>query len=151
MDLQSTYHLQSLNQMLELSEINTRLRDLHSIRELDVDGDHAPCSPRSPFPLPSGSRHLLQDCLSLLPDRPSYVSSCTMFRKLGSPLDLWSLCLQRTPCLVQRSALPLTSEGPQPGTKTKGFQNLYCYIPSLSFFEQAQRYQIPLSCTRRQN
>ena len=39
MDLQSTYHLQSLNQMLELSEINTRLRDLHSIRELDVDGD----------------------------------------------------------------------------------------------------------------
>ena len=30
-----------------------------------------------------------------------------------------------------------SSEGLQPGTRTKGSQNLYCYIPSLSFFERA--------------
>ena len=35
----SAYHLQSLNQMLELSETNACFRDSHSIWELDADGD----------------------------------------------------------------------------------------------------------------
>ena len=39
MDLLLAYHLQSLNQMLEFSETNSRLHNLHPIRELDADGD----------------------------------------------------------------------------------------------------------------
>ena len=39
MDLLLSYHLQSLNQMLELSETNSRLHNLHPVRELDADGD----------------------------------------------------------------------------------------------------------------
>ena len=35
----SAYHLQSLNQMLELSETNACLHNLHSVRELDADRD----------------------------------------------------------------------------------------------------------------
>ena len=35
----SAYHLQSLNQMLEFGETNSSLHNLHSVRELDADGD----------------------------------------------------------------------------------------------------------------
>ena len=81
--------------------------------------------------------------------------------------ELRVLCSARL-CRLARPRTPLSrcsSEGPQPGTnartcsllqsiatkRTKGSQNLYCYIPSLSFFERAQRYHFHISYTRRQN
>ena len=106
----------------------------------------------SPSPLQSESQHPLQDCLSLLQDKPSYASSCTMFRKLDNPTsgrfackELRALCSARL-CRLARPSNPLSrysSGALQPGTnartssllqsvatkRTKGFQKLLNCTP----------------------
>ena len=167
--------------MLELSETNTRLRDLHSFRKLDVDGD-----------LLVNAGHTIGRILEGMPDRIMHLAllahlfhfrldlgifcriAChcyridLLMRFLVPCFESWVVrstsgrfackelrVLCRTPLSrcswTSQAAKPITSEGPQPGTKTKGSQNLYCYIPSLSFFERAQRYHFHISYTRRQN
>ena len=171
MDLLLSYHLQSLNQMLEFSETYSRLHNLHSIGELDTDGD---------FLIDVG--HTVSGILKRMPDWIMHLTLLTHL--LHFRLNLNILCRIACHCyrinLLMRLLVPCfeswiirstsgrfackelrvlcrtplsrcSSEGPQPGTKTKGSQNLYCYTPSLSFFERVQKYHISLSCTRRQN
>ena len=133
MDLpHSAYHLQSLNQMLELSETNACLHNLHSVRELDTDGD---------FLIDVG--HTVSGILEGILDRIMHLAlltnlccfrldlrlffsgnSCHCYRidllmRLPVPfVESWKvrsalpLCLQRTPCFVQNSSIEIFFESP---------------------------------------
>ena len=65
MDILLTYHLYSLNQMLELSETDSGLHNLHPVRELDTDGD-----------LLADVGHTISGILEGMPDR---IMNLTLF------------------------------------------------------------------------
>ena len=157
--------------MLELSETDTCLRYLHSVWELDGDGDflvnvcHPVCGVLEgvtdrimDFALLT---HLLRFRLDLRVLRriTSHCHGIYPLVRLAVPfVESWivrsssaRLPKQELRALCRIPLSRYSSEGPQPGTKTKGSQNLYYCIPFVSSLKRVQRYHFPTSYTRRQN
>ena len=158
--ISSAYHFQSLNQMLDLSETNASLRNLHTIRELDVDRDLLVDVSHSVSWIPEGVSDGIMD-LTLLTYLLRFRLDLGIFIQTTSDRDwvyflmclavpfvesweirsssarlpkqeLRALCSNRffsTLCLQRIPLSRYSSGGPQPGTKTKGSQNLCCCIP----------------------
>ena len=159
--------------MLELSETYARLHDLHPVRELDADGDFLAdvCHfvGRVLERMPDRIMHLtlLTNLLSLCLNRLVFIRTTSDRNGINSLIRLavpfvesWEIrsSSARLPIGTQElralRRIPLSrysSEGPQPGTETKGSQNLYYCISFVSFLKRAQRYHFPTSYTRRQN
>ena len=157
--------------MLELSETDTCLCYLHSIWKLDADGDLLVNISHPVSGVLEGMTdrimnftlltHLLRLRLDLrvLCRITSHSHGIYPLVRLAVPfVESWVIrsSSARLPKQELRALcrIPLSrysSEGPQPGTKTKGSQNLYYCIPFASFLKRVQRYHFPSSYTRRQN
>ena len=156
----SIYHLQSLNQLLELSKTNACFRDSHSIWELDVDGDLVDACyaiSRILKGLSDRIMHLtlLTHLLCLRPDLGIFFRATSdrdgvnFLMRLAVPFvesrivrstsgsfackELRALCSTRTYSLLQSFATK----------RTKGSQILLNYIPFVSFLKRGQRYHFP--------
>ena len=169
----------------EFGETNASLRYLHSVRELDADGD-----------LLTDVCYFVSRVFERVSDRIMNLTLLTHLFSFRLNLSLfvsWHSCNRNWIDLLMRLPVPFveswevrsssarllptgrknsvlcaalelvrlacprtplsrcSSRDPQPGTKTKGSQNLLNYIPFVSFLKRAQRYHFPISCTIRQN
>ena len=157
--------------MLELSETYSRLHNLHPVRELDADGDFLADVGHFVGRVLEGIldrimhltflTHLFRFSLDYLVffRTTSDRDGVNFLMRLAVPfVESWEVrsSSARLPKQEPRALcrIPLSrysSEGPRPGTKTKGSQNLLNCIPFVSFLKRAQRYHFPISYTRRQN